>query len=67
MLGECARKTGKMTLAKCIKVVVGSAVFGVLMAMRTELHGLWMRAGVAAVAAAVLALAFVGSARCRPT
>ena len=45
-----------MTLAKCIRIVVGSAVFGVLMAVRTDLHGLWIRAGVAAVAAIILVL-----------
>lgn len=48
-------KTGRVSVARVVRFVVGVVVFGVLMGMRTNFQSLWTRSFVAGCAAAFLA------------
>ena len=47
-------------------IILASMVFGVIMALREEAHGLWLRAGIAALAGACLAVGLAYVQRRRP-
>jgi hypothetical protein len=54
------------SMKRIVIVILGIIAFGILMALREEAVGLWLRAGIAALAGACLVVSFAYAQRRTP-